>query len=187
MFHNLRPERWFITTTPYFDERLVQSFPLPLARMYRRASNAKTPLERHQAAYYLWEAGLKLLASVGIAEYAAAGHHDADIDLALQNLARPSTGHWWQLTRLFIPSLGQRGDQAFARIEQLCSADPIAIYRVPRGWMPRYERRWTGMAARSTVRISELFDRLIRYRNQELGHGASGQRNRSYYERWEKR
>ncbi|MFN9916983.1 MAG: hypothetical protein ACK53L_30620, partial [Pirellulaceae bacterium] len=89
--------------TPYFDERLVQTLPLPLARMYRRASNAKTALERHHAAYYLWEAGLKLTTSVAIAEYAAFGQHDTDIDVTLQNLARPSTGHWWQMLRTLLP------------------------------------------------------------------------------------
>ena len=38
------------------DESLVQRLPLPLAKLVRRAQNAKTPLDRHQAAYYLWEA-----------------------------------------------------------------------------------------------------------------------------------
>ena len=46
-----------------FDETLVQRLPLPLAQLYRRAHNAKSPLERHHAAYYLWEAALKLLGS----------------------------------------------------------------------------------------------------------------------------
>jgi hypothetical protein len=50
------------------DETLVQRLPLPLAKLVRRAQNAKTPLDRHQAAYYLWEASLKLLASVAVVE-----------------------------------------------------------------------------------------------------------------------
>lgn len=45
------------------DEDLVRRLPLPLAPLYRRALNAKSALERHQAAYYLWEAELKLLSS----------------------------------------------------------------------------------------------------------------------------
>jgi serine/threonine protein kinase len=36
--------------------------------------------------------------------------------------------------------------------------------------------------ARSTVRVSELFDRLLAYRNREIGHGALGQRPGSFYE-----
>ena len=52
------------------DEDLIRRLPLPLAKLYRRAHNAKTPLDRHQAAYYLWEASLKLLGSVAIIAYA---------------------------------------------------------------------------------------------------------------------
>ena len=39
-----------------FDEELGRRLPLRLAQLYRRAQNAKTPFDRHQAAYYLWEA-----------------------------------------------------------------------------------------------------------------------------------
>jgi tetratricopeptide (TPR) repeat protein len=52
------------------DRALLQRLPLPLAQLYRRAHNAKSPLERHLTAFYFWEAGLKLLASVAIVEYA---------------------------------------------------------------------------------------------------------------------
>ena len=57
-------------TTTGMDEDLARRLPFPLAQLYRRAHNAKTALERHQAAYYLWEAGLKLLGSVALVEYA---------------------------------------------------------------------------------------------------------------------
>ena len=45
------------------DESLIQRLPLPLALLYRRAHNAKTPLERCLTAFYLWEASVKLLSS----------------------------------------------------------------------------------------------------------------------------
>ena len=48
------------------DEDLLRRLPLPLARLYRRAHNAKTPLERHLTAFYLWEAALKLLGCVAV-------------------------------------------------------------------------------------------------------------------------
>jgi hypothetical protein len=35
------------------DDQLLRRLPLPLAQLYRRAHNAKTGLERHQAAYFL--------------------------------------------------------------------------------------------------------------------------------------
>src|SRR5262245_53062934 len=53
------------------DEDLIRRLPLPLAQLYRRAHNAKTPLERHLTAFYLWEASLKLLGAVALVEYAA--------------------------------------------------------------------------------------------------------------------
>ena len=37
--------------------------------------------------------------------------------------------------------------------------------------------------ARATVRLGELFDRLLTFRNAELGHGAAGQRPGEFYER----
>ena len=40
------------------DEELVQRLPMPLAQLYRRAHNAKTALERHNTAFFLWEASL---------------------------------------------------------------------------------------------------------------------------------
>ena len=49
-----------------FNEPLARRLPLPLAQLYRRAHNAKTPLDRHLTAYYLWEAALKLLASAAV-------------------------------------------------------------------------------------------------------------------------
>ena len=48
------------------DEELIARLPLPLAQLYRRARNSKTPLDRHLTSYYLWEASLKLLGSVAI-------------------------------------------------------------------------------------------------------------------------
>ena len=33
------------------------------------------------------------------------------------------------------------------------------------------------------MRLTELFDRLVRYRNREIGHGAPGQRAPGFYDR----
>ena len=45
---------------------LLARLPLPLSQLHRRLQDAKNVWERHQAAYYLWEAmlPLRLLASV---------------------------------------------------------------------------------------------------------------------------
>src|SRR4051794_33952142 len=80
-----------------FDEAIARKLPLPLAQLYRRAHNAKSAAALHNNAYFLWEAGLKLLASVAIAEYAykpEAQARDTEIAKRLHNLARPALGHW---------------------------------------------------------------------------------------------
>ncbi len=38
-------------------------------------------------------------------------------------------------------------------------------------------------SARSRVQVGELFDRLVQYRNRELGHGAAGRRPEDFYAR----
>src|SRR4051812_49581999 len=92
------------------DEDLVRRLPLPLAQLYRRAHNAKTALERHLTAFYLWEASLKLLASVAVAEYAELNNHDPVLTDRLACLARPALGHWWEFARKLLPVLAERGD-----------------------------------------------------------------------------
>jgi hypothetical protein len=41
------------------DADLLQRLPLPLAQLYRRAYNARTPLQRHLTAFRLWEASAR--------------------------------------------------------------------------------------------------------------------------------
>jgi WD40 repeat protein/serine/threonine protein kinase len=166
------------------EEALVQRLPLPLAQLYRRAHNAKTPLERHQAAYYLWEAGLKLFGSVAVVSYAEQSHHDAALAERLQNLARPAVGHWWEFIRLLVPVLADAGDPAFAAVRHL-------VLGRTRDDLPRVAGLDAALVealdgksgARTTVRLTELFDRLVRYRNREFGHGAAGLKRAAFYER----
>jgi serine/threonine protein kinase/formylglycine-generating enzyme required for sulfatase activity len=165
------------------DEDLVQRLPLPLAQLYRRAHNAKSALERHLSAFYLWEASLKLLAAGAVVEYAEHPAPDADLAERLKNLARPALGHWWEFARRLVPVLADKGDAAFGKVRDLLlgrARDDLpraagldaALCEVLRGQG----------GARSTVRLAELFDRLVQYRNKELGHGAAGQRPGDFYD-----
>jgi serine/threonine protein kinase len=166
------------------DEELVRRLPLPLAQLYRRAHNAKTALDRHQAAYFLWEAALKLLSCAAIAEYAERPEHDPKLAERLQNLARPSLGHWWEFTRLLVPVLADGGDAGFQQVREL-------VLGRARNDLPRVagldavlrETLDGASGPRPAVRLTELFDRLVQYRNRELGHGAHGQRSGDFYER----
>ena len=166
-----------MSETVSVDESLVQGLPLPLVRLIRRAQNAKTPLDRHQHAYYLWEAALKLLGSVAVVEYARLGHHDPPLVEMLENLARPAVGHWWQFVRRLVPVLADAGDHGLVPVRDL-------VLGRSREDLPRaagldaalLEHQQGKASARATVRLTELFDRLVWYRNSEIGHGAAGQR-----------
>jgi serine/threonine protein kinase/tetratricopeptide (TPR) repeat protein len=167
-----------------FDDDLARRLPLPLAQLYRRAHNAKSAHERHQASLYLWEAGLKLLGSVAVVEYADRGQHEPDVAERLQNLARPSLGQWWEIVRRLLPILANTGDQGF------CAARDLLLGRA-RDDLPRAAGLDAALCdaldgqrgARATIRLSELFDRLVRYRNRTLGHGAAGLHSAEFYER----
>ena len=166
------------------DEDLVRKLPLPLAQLYRRAHDAKTPLDRHLAAFYLWEASLKLLASVAIVTYAEAGEPAPELAERLQNLARPALGHWWAFIRLVVPVLADSGDEGFRATRDLVLGQSRDDLPRAAGLDAALREELDGAGgARVTVRLSELFDRLVRYRNREIGHGATGQRPFDFYER----
>jgi serine/threonine protein kinase len=165
------------------DEDLVRRLPLPLAQLYRRAHNAKTPLERHLTAFYLWEAALKLLAATAIVEYAERGSHDPQLDERLTNLARPSLGHWWEFVRRLVPVLADHGDEGFGKVRDLVLGRTRDDLPRAAGLDAALREALAGQgSARTTVRLTELLDRLVQYRNQELGHGAAGQRSGDFYE-----
>jgi hypothetical protein len=101
------------------DEDLVRLLPLPLAQLYRRAHNAQTPLDRHLTAFYLWEASLKLLGCGAVVAYADGPEHDPQLAERLQNLARPSLGHWWEFVRRLLPILAGAGAAGFAPLRHM--------------------------------------------------------------------
>src|SRR5438128_2222384 len=153
------------------DEALAQRLPLPLAQLYRRAHNAKTSLERHLTSFYLWEAGLKLLASAAVVAYARHPEPDPRLAEMLQKLARPSLGHWWEFVRRLLPVLAAGGDGGFARLRDLVLGKSRADLPGAAG-LDALLLEWQGGkgGARATVRLTELFDRLVAYRNKEIGH-----------------
>ncbi len=166
------------------DEALVQRLPLPLAQLYRRAHNAKTALDRYLSAFYLWEASLKLLGSVAIVTYAEQDNHDPALVERLSNLARPALGHWWEFVRMLTPALAEAGSHGFEAMRDLL----LGRWRddMPRaaGLDVALREALDGTrSARATVRLSDLFDRLLTYKNREIGHGAAGQRAAEFYER----
>ncbi|MFO0954694.1 MAG: SUMF1/EgtB/PvdO family nonheme iron enzyme [Isosphaeraceae bacterium] len=173
-----------MSTESSCDEDLVRRLPLPLARVYRRAHNQKDPLQRHHAAYLLWEASLKLLASAAIAVAAESDEASADLAERLEGLDRPSAGHWRGFVRILVPGLAARGDRGFAAVSALLEGPA-------RDDLPRLagldavllESFGSRSGARALVKPGEVFDRLVHHRNRELGHGAPGQRRPADYDR----
>jgi hypothetical protein len=166
-----------------FDESLARRLPLPLAKLYRRAHNARDPFDRHQAAYFLWEAALKLLGSAAIVAYAEHRSPDPKLAERLTNLARPALGHWWEFVRELVPVLAAAGDQGFAPVKDvLFGRAPDLKQSATLNSTLRQELDGDA-AGQGKWRVADLFERLVRYRNREIGHGAVGQRPREYYER----
>ena len=170
------------------DEDLLRRLPLPLAQLYRRAHNAKSALESHLAAFYLWEAGLKLLAAAALVEHSLAAPSAAPLTdeqrRDLQNLARPSLGHWWRFVKILLPRLADGGDQRFAAAPTCCWVGRATDMPRTAGLDAALRELLSGQGGcAATIKLADLFDRLVQLRNEELGHGAVGGRSRSFYER----
>src|SRR5262249_35023605 len=107
-----------------------------------------------------------------------------DLTECLQHLARPSLGHWWELVRQLTSVLAEAGDPGFVTVRDLVLGrtrdDLPRVAGLDAALLETLEGR---SGARATVRLTELFDRLVRYRNRELGHGAAGQQSPAFYER----
>ena len=91
-----------MATADSFDPGFQVSLPLPLARLYTRAYHAKSPRDRHDLAFHLLEASLKLSAAALVARYRNRGNRLSKVDAALEHLALPSLGHWREI---FVESL----------------------------------------------------------------------------------
>lgn len=94
--------------------RISHSVPLPLAQLYNRAHNAKDPRNRHDNAYYLFEALVKLMAAPLVAAYLHEMRHGGKrvdvIDWRLQQLALPSLGQWVGIVRALAKHFGTQAE-----------------------------------------------------------------------------
>jgi serine/threonine protein kinase len=156
---------------------------LPLAQLYRRAHNAHRAKERKETAYCLWEAAIKLLGCVCVCEYAQLNVHEPQIDATLQNLARPALGHWVGFIRQLLPVLRDQRVPGFDTLHDALLRRRDDLPRVASLYAQLWEIVKKQPTQRTTVQPLELFDRLTEFRNQEVGHGALGQRDEAFYTR----
>jgi len=145
--------------------------------------NGKTPMERHNNAYFAWEALLKLLASVVITRFASKSIATPVPEEILRPLLRPSTGHWWSFVRELCHRIEPSDDPEIAKLGRVLFGE--TLHDVPRvAGLATSLRQSSGgrNAARVSVHLDEVFANLIRYRNTEFGHGAPGQKDAHVYD-----
>ena len=109
--------------------------------------------------------------------YAERGEPALELRERLENLRRPALGHWWEFVRLLVPLLADDGDAEFSMARDLVLGRGRDDLPRAAGLDAALREVLDGAGGtRATIRLSELFDRLVRYRNREIGHGAPGQR-----------
>lgn len=170
-----------------FRREYLVRLPLPLAQLYSRAHNAKLARSRHDNAFYLCEAMIKLAVAPATSAYLAEVHRGGEsseaIDAHLQHLMLPSLGHWAGMLRELSRHFGRRVDAATHPCGHLW--DQLNTKRHEwKGVLSLYRRIKNGPDGQvSNVKSCsalELFDALVQYRNAVFGHGAS--RVASFYE-----
>jgi serine/threonine protein kinase len=159
--------------TPTSDDDLVRRLPLPLAQLYRRARNAKTAREQHLAAFYLWEAAVKLLGCAAFAEPAERDGQDSERYQWRHQPQGPLLQDWWDVVCRRVPLLAEHGDEAFRKLDEqvLGRAHPDwprtgDLYRELERALRATQA--THSQAPGDVRLADLIDRLIAYRKREI-------------------
>ncbi len=171
-----------------FRREYLLRLPLPLAQLYSRAYNAKDARGRHDNAFYLCEALVKLAAAPLIACYLDEAEQGAPrseaLDRLLAQLALPSLGQWLAMLRELARHFGGRPDAAAHPLGQVWGRINGSRTDLP-GLLALYRRIKNGVdgAAAGDQSCSPLqaFDALVQYRNGVFGHG--GPRFPSFYEK----
>jgi serine/threonine protein kinase len=170
-----------------FRRDYLVRLPLPLAQLYSRAHNAKQARARHDNAFYLCEALIKLAAAPAIVTYlreaGRQGPRVEAVDQQMGHLKLPSLGHWLGLLRETARYFGNRVDAASHPLGHLWQQLSVRRHEWS-GALALFRRIKNGPDGQPSNNKScsalELFDALVQYRNTVFGHGAS--RVASFYE-----
>ena len=170
-----------------FNREYLLRLPLPLAQLYSRAYNAKDARSRHDNAFYLFEALIKLGAAPLVAAYleevARGAPRHEPVDRLLVQLALPSLGQWMAIFRFLASHFGRRADASSHALGHLWSQLDTQRRDLP-GILALYRRIKNGPdgqeAGDQSTSLVGLLDALVQYRNGVFGHGAG--RFDSFYE-----
>ncbi len=157
------------------DRRILDHYPLPLARGYQRYRNATESRERHDAGYYLYEIYLKYVASIAIAHYLAGEARDHRVNAVLKGLARPSLGEWLRFLRecLKFSGQGDSTDPAIQAMAALLESRETRWPAVVRLFNAMRSFRTGSASQKEQVSLDGLLGEVVAYRNRVLGHGAN--------------
>lgn len=160
--------------------------PFPIAQLCVRTQNAKSPLDFSLCAYYAWEATIKLVSYVSVAEYSAryasADEVPNELYQRLRRLTCPTTGDWLEFIRLIVPLLSSNGDHGFQSLEaKLCAVVHDDLPRCCELEAHLHQILDGNGQVQPRVHPLRLLDLLVRYRNSEVGHGAVGQLTEDHY------
>lgn len=152
------------------DRIVEQEVTYPLAQAYIRARDALEAAERHVRALRAWEALYKYLAFPCINEVDRAGKGDSDFVERMLKIGRdPSVGTWEQMAERACRLVPESSIGAAVRedMDRRFQQEPVLQLLT----MLDGDRS----ASRDEVGASELFQRVVRYRNQSgEAHGALG-------------
>lgn len=164
-----------------FRRAYLLRLPLPLAQLYSRAHNAKDNRSRHDNCYYIFESLIKLTACPLIGSYIDdlnRGHpHVEPVDRALGHLALPALGQWLGMLRELARHYGTSADTkghplrgVWRRLNRKhTKADSPGIVAL----FQRIKHGPDGhLSADTTCTLLDLFDKIVRYRNDVVGHGG---------------
>jgi len=156
----------------------ILTYPLPIARGWRRFLNADKGRDRHDAAYYLYEVYLKYCASFAMARYVAGEARDHRVNAVLKGLVRPSLGEWLRFLRECLrflhgaPGGGGEADAAIAALADLLEAKDVRRPRSVALANRLRSFRAGGSGERERVSLASVLDEIVAYRNRVIGHGA---------------
>lgn len=161
------------------DRKILDLYPLPLARGYRRYLNASEVKERHDLGFCLFEILLKYVASVAIAAYLAGEERDHRVNAALKGLMRPSLGEWVRFLRECLEFLVKQeaADPALRAMATLLKEKDSHWPHVVLLWNALRALRTGSASAKEAASLENVLEEIVAYRNRVLGHGAPLERD----------
>ena len=101
---------------------------------------------------------------------------DPDTDQRLSAFSMRTVAQWWwEVTRLLVPALAERGDRHMAQVRDLIFGELSPDFRSVRPLLVALQTD-NDDKGRADPTIEQLLTTLLAYRNREVGHGADWHR-----------